>query len=126
MVQLNVNSVVRSNRLFGNRWERLCADLEIGIRQPMVLTNLGDHKLSLTVFLDNGTCLYREIVYPTMLRLPGRAIPFYAMEGSYNLIFNFVFEVDYIYCDKPFAGFECSCRQKSPSHLHMGRTCQPQ
>ncbi|PWA77615.1 hypothetical protein CTI12_AA224420 [Artemisia annua] len=48
----------------------------------MVFTNLGDYKLNPTVFLNNGTCLYPEIVYPTMLRLPGRGIPLYAIEDK--------------------------------------------
>ncbi|PWA39412.1 hypothetical protein CTI12_AA570250 [Artemisia annua] len=81
-VQLNMESVVRSNRLFGNGWERLVTDLEIADGQLMVFTNLGDNKLNLALFFNNGRCMHEEVVLPTMLRIPPRAIAPYAIQDK--------------------------------------------
>ena len=80
-VQLDVNSVKRSNRLFGSGWDKLVADLEIDVGQLMVFTNLGDYKLNMALFFTNGRCIHEENVLPTMLRLPAREIPPYAIKG---------------------------------------------
>lgn len=87
-VQLDPESVVRSNRLFGKRWDKLVADLQIARGQMMVFTNLENNKLNLAIFLANGTSIHEETILPTMLRLPSRPIPPYAIEGiSIMLIF---------------------------------------
>lgn len=86
-VQLDPQSVVRSNRLFGKRWDKLVADLEIARGQMMVFTNLENNKLNLAIFLANRTCIYEETILPTMLRLPSRPIPPYAIEGTSMFIF---------------------------------------
>lgn len=80
-VQLDMQSVVRSNKLFGDGWDKLVADLEIDVGQLMVFTNLGDYKLNLAIFFNNGRCMHEEDVLPTMLRLPPRAIAHYAIQG---------------------------------------------
>ncbi|PWA34300.1 DNA-binding pseudobarrel domain-containing protein [Artemisia annua] len=81
-VQLNENSKERSNRLFGSGWDKLIADLEIDVGQLMVFTNLGDYNLNLALFFTNGRCLYEENILPTMLRLPSREIPPYAIKDK--------------------------------------------
>ena len=86
-VQLDPQSVVRSNRLFGKRWDKLVADLEIARGQMMVFTNLENNKLNLAIFLATGTCIHEETILPTMLRLPSRPIPPYAIEGTSMFIF---------------------------------------
>lgn len=87
-VQMDENSVVRSSRLFGNKWDKLFDDLEIAVGQPIVFTNLGNYKLKMSIFLCNGTCVHPEIVLPTMLRVPPRDIPMYAIEGTFTVIFD--------------------------------------
>ncbi|PWA53183.1 hypothetical protein CTI12_AA444870 [Artemisia annua] len=81
-VQLNIQSVVRSNRLFGYGWEQLVIALEIAEEQLMVFTNLGDNKLNLALFFNNGRCMHEELVFPTMLRIPPRPIAAYALHDK--------------------------------------------
>ena len=81
-VQLDMQSVERSNRLFGNGWDQLIAALDIDDGQLMVFTNLGDYKLNLAIFFNTGRCIHEETILPTMLRLPPRAIPPYAITGT--------------------------------------------
>lgn len=89
-VQLDPQTAERSNRLFGSNWDNLVADLEIARGQMIVFTNLGNHKLNMSIFWSNGTCIHGETVSPTMLRLPGRAIPSYAIEGTLNVHFYII------------------------------------
>lgn len=86
-VQVDEQSVVRSNRLFGGGWDKLVEDLEIVEEQLMVFTNLGDYKLNLAIFFNNGRCMHEETILPTMLRLPARDIPPYAIKGIGSFIF---------------------------------------
>lgn len=88
-VQLDPQSVVMSNQLYGKRWDKLVADLEIVRGQMMVFTNLGRNKLNLATFLANGTCIYEETILPMILRLPCRPIPPYAIKGTSTFIFIF-------------------------------------
>ena len=88
-VQVDMNSVERSNRLFGNGWDKLVEDLDIVEEQLMVFTNLGDYKLSLALFFNNGRCMHEENILPTMLRLPPREVAPYAIEGI--TIFTFLY-----------------------------------
>ena len=112
-VQMDQNSVVRSNWLYGNTWDQLVTALEIAVRQPIVFTNLGNYKLNMAIFLNNGTCLHHEIVQPTMLRIPGREIPSYAKTGKFSFLFDCALQIYYMHCKKSCIVINLICRQKS-------------
>ena len=90
-VLLNDNVGVRSSRLFGKKWQKLVDHLDIAVGQPLVFTNLGNYELKMSVFYRNGMCLHTEFVLPTMLKIPPRDIPSYALHGMFYVAFDFAF-----------------------------------
>jgi hypothetical protein len=87
-VVLNDNGGVKSSRFFGGRWQRLVDHFKIAVDQPLVFTNLGNYELKMSIFTCNGTCLHTEYVLPTMLMIPTRDIPLYAIHGMFYVTFD--------------------------------------
>ncbi|GJV99710.1 hypothetical protein Tco_1554962 [Tanacetum coccineum] len=81
-VQTDPNLVERSNRLFGENWDKLVVDLRVAEYRSMVFTNMGNNILLLALFRNNGTCMHDGIVFPSMLMLPARTIPSYAINDK--------------------------------------------
>ncbi|GJU19344.1 ribonuclease H-like domain-containing protein [Tanacetum coccineum] len=123
-VQTNPNRVERSNRLVGENWDKLVADIRIAECHVMVFTNMGHNRLQLALFHNNGTCMHDSIVLPTMLRLPARTIASYAVDGHVGHYKED--DVFYIILNAPVYDNHRLCQLNTESitgWTHTGKNC---